>query len=365
VFVRSPLLCKSPLGICKKCYGRSLENGGEIEMGRAVGVIAAQSIGEPGTQMTMQTFHKGGVQRTDITQGLPRIEELFEARRPKAVADIASIDGKVSVQKAEDESATITIVGTKDVKRKYIISDAKKVAIEDGQKVKAGQLMYIDFEENEKQAPFDGEVSMDGGILVVTGKIKAEETVSVLPKIGILVEDGQEVEAGDQLIEGSVDPKKLAEVAGLEKAQRYIINNVQKVFNEQGVAIGDVHVEIIIRQMARLARVLNSGDTDYLIGSYVNRYVADTKNELLSEEGKNKSLIVPLLLGIKASSLHTESFLSSMSFQEQVRVLTHSAILGKQDYLRGMKENVIIGRRIPSGDEAEVEDMSELPEIKI
>jgi len=365
VFVRSPLLCKSPLGICKKCYGRSLENGEEIEMGRAVGVIAAQSIGEPGTQMTMQTFHKGGVQRTDITQGLPRIEELFEARRPKAVADVASIDGKISMQKAEDDSATITIVGTKDVKRKYIISDAKKVAVEDGQRVKAGQLMYIDFEENEKQAPFDGEVSIDGGILVIKGQIQAEETVSVLPKIGILVEDGQEVEAGDQLIEGSVDPKKLAEVAGLEKAQRYIINNVQKVFNEQGVAIGDVHVEIIIRQMARLARVLNSGDTDYLIGSYVNRYVANTKNELLSEEGKNKSLIVPLLLGIKASSLHTESFLSAMSFQEQVRVLTHSAILGKQDYLRGMKENVIIGRRIPSGEEAEVEDMSELPEIKI
>ena len=365
VFVRSPLLCKSPLGICSKCYGHSLENGEEIEMGRAVGVIAAQSIGEPGTQMTMQTFHKGGVQRTDITQGLPRIEELFEARKPKAVADIASIDGKVSIQRAEDESAIITIIGKKHAKRTYIISDAKKISIEDGQKVKAGQLMYIDYEESEKQAPFDGTVSIQGGILRVEGDTKAEETVAVLPKIVILVEDGQEVKAGDQLIEGSVDPKRLAEVAGIQRAQKYIIDNVQKVFNEQGVEIGDIHVEIIIRQMARLGRVLNAGDTDYLVGSYVNRYISDRKNELLEEEGKNNALVIPLLLGIKASSLHTESFLSAMSFQEQVRVLTNSAILGKEDHLRGMKENVIIGRRIPSGEEAKVNDMSELPEIKI
>ncbi len=365
VYVRSPLLCKSPLGICRKCYGHSLENGREIEMGRAVGVIAAQSIGEPGTQMTMQTFHKGGVQRTDITQGLPRVEELFEARRPKAVADIASIDGKVSVQKAEDESAVITIIGKKHISRSYVVSDAKKIVIEDGQKVKAGQMIYIDFEDNEKQAPCDGVVNLDAGILYIEGEMKAEEVIPVLPKIGILVEDGQEVKAGDQLIEGSADPKKLAEVAGIEKAQRYILDGVQKVFNEQGVAIGDIHIEIIVRQMARLARVLNAGDTDYLVGSYVNRFIADKKNELLAKEEKNKSLIIPLLMGIKASSLHTESFLSAMSFQEQVRVLTNSAILGRQDHLRGMKENVIIGRKIPSGEEARVDDMSELPEIKI
>jgi len=281
------------------------------------------------------------------------------------VADITSIDGKISIQKAEDDSATIMIIGKKYMKKNYIVSDAKKISIEDGQKVKAGQMMYIDFEESEKQAPFDGTVSISAGILTIEGDVKAEETVSVLPKIEILVKDGQTVEAGDQLTEGSVDPKKLAEVAGLGKAQRYILDNVQKVFSEQGVAIADVHVEIIIRQMARLGRVLNAGDTEYLIGSYVNRYVAEIKNELLTEKERNKSLISPLLLGIKASSLHTESFLSAMSFQEQVRVLTHSAILGKQDYLRGMKENVIIGRRIPSGEEAMVEDMSELPEIKI
>ncbi len=365
VYVRSPLLCKSPLGICKECYGYNLEDGKDIERGRAVGVIAAQSIGEPGTQMTMQTFHKGGVQRTDITRGLPRIEELFEARRPKAVADITSIDGKVSAQKAEDDSVTITIIGKKHMRKDYVVSDAKKISMEDGQKVKAGQMMYIDFEENEKQAPFDGIVSVNAGILTIEGDVKAEEIVSVLPKIEILVEDGQTVEAGDQLTEGSIDPKKLAEIAGLGKAQRYILDNVQQVFSEQGVAIADVHIEIIIRQMARLGRVLNAGDTEYLIGSYVNRYIAETKNELLTEKERNKSLITPLLLGIKASSLHTESFLSAMSFQEQVRVLTHSAILGKKDYLRGMKENVIIGRRIPSGEEAMVEDMSMLPEIKI
>ena len=364
VEVRSPILCKAPMGICKKCYGLNLENGNHTDMGKAVGVIAAQSIGEPGTQMTMQTFHKGGVQATDITQGLPRIEELFEARSPKAEAQIASINGKVHIERAEDDSATITIVGDKNVSRDYIVSDAKKVLVSDGAQVKGAQAIFIDSEEMEKQAPFDGTVKIEGGILSINGNIKAEELITVLPNVPILINDGDTVKAGDQITEGSVDPKKLAEVAGILRAQKYILDQVQKVFNEQGVPIGDIHVEIIIRQMARLGKVLESGDSEYLVGSLVNRFIAQAKNDQLLGDEQRKALISPKLMGIKASALYTESFLSAMSFQEQVRVLTNSAILGKTDYLRGMKENVIIGRRIPSGDGAKVEDINELPEIK-
>jgi len=364
IYVRSPILCEAPLGICKKCYGTNLENGQEIEMGKAVGVIAAQSIGEPGTQMTMQTFHKGGVAKIDITQGLPRIEELFEARTPKAEAEISSIDGKVHIEIAEDESAVIIITGEKKMLRHYVVSKAKKVLVENGQDVKSGQVMYIDSEETERQAPFDGKVDIEGGILTISGKLKAEETVSVLPGITILVEDGSTIKAGTQLTEGSIDPKKLSEVADIITAQKYILDGVQKVFNEQGVPIDDLHIEIILRQMVRLGRVFESGDSDYLVGGLVNRFLAEAKNQLLLEEGKNKALIIPKLLGIKASSLHTESFLSAMSFQEHVRVLTSTAILGKTDFLRGMKENVIIGRPIPVGEKAEIKDIREVQELK-
>jgi len=365
IFIRTPLLCKSPLGMCKKCYGLNLENNKEIDMGRAVGVIAAQSIGEPGTQMTMQTFHSGGVQKVDITQGLPRIEELFEARTPKAEASMASIDGKVHIDIAEDESAVIVISGTKKMSRHYIVSKAKNVLVENGQEVKMGQVMFIEEDGVERQVPFDGKVDLEGGILTVDGQMKAEETISVLPGIGILVDDGSEVKAGTQLTEGSLDPKKLAEVSDITVAQKYILDEVQKVFNEQGVSIDDIHIEILLRQMVRLGQVIDSGDSSYLIGSLVNRFMANVKNELLVKEGKNKALIIPKLYGIKTSSLNTESFLSAMSFQEQVRVLTNVAILGKKDYLRGMKENVIIGRTIPVGDSAEIKDMNALEELQV
>jgi len=363
IYVRTPILCNSPLGICKKCYGVNLENGKEIEMGKAVGVIAAQSIGEPGTQMTMQTFHKGGVAKVDITQGLPRIEELFEARTPKAEAEVSSIDGKVHIEVVEDESAVITVTGQKKMKRHYVVSKAKKVLVEDGQDVKSGQVIYIGADEVERQAPFDASVAIEGGVLTLKGAAKAEEIISVLPGIEILVEEGSTIKAGTQLTEGSVDPKKLSEVADIVTAQKYILDEVQKVFNEQGVPIDDIHVEIILRQMIRLGRVFESGDSDYLVGSLVNRYLAEAKNELLLEDDKNKALIIPKLLGIKTSALHTESFLSAMSFQEHVRVLTTTSILGKKDYLRGMKENVIIGRLIPVGEAAKVEDVRELPEL--
>lgn len=362
VAVRTPILCKAPIGICQKCYGYNIEDNREIEMGKAVGVIAAQSIGEPGTQMTMQTFHKGGVQRTDITQGLPRIEELFEARSPKAEADMATVDGKVSIEYAEDDSATMIIKGTRTMERAYFINDAKEIKVSDGASVKIAQVLYVDVDGSEKQAPFEGKVSLAGGILTLIGTKKAEETITVLPGINLLVKDGDEVSAGQQLTEGSLDPKKLAKV-DIFKAQKYVLDEVQRVFNEQGVPVDDLHLEVIIRQMARLSRVMNAGESGYLAGSLVNRFVADIKNEMLINEGKDTALVVPKFMGIKASALYTESFLSAMSFQEQVRVLTSASITGKVDYLRGMKENVIVGRDIPSIDDAEIKDLNNLEEI--
>jgi DNA-directed RNA polymerase subunit beta' len=231
--------------------------------------------------------------------------------------------------------------------------------VEDSDEVKSGQILYINKEEVEKQAPFDGTVHIKGGILTLVGTVKAEEIITVLPNIPILVKEGEEVKAGKQITEGSVDPKKLADVANILTAQKYILDEVQKVFNEQGVSIGDIHIEVILRQMARLGRVIESGDSEYLVGSLINRYISEVKNEKLVEEGKHKALVLPKLMGIKESALHTESFLSAMSFQEQVRVLTQSAILGKVDTLRGLKENVIIGRRIPSGEEARMEGLKE------
>ena len=171
------------------------------------------------------------------------------------------------------------------------------------------------------------------------------------------------MKAGTQLTEGSIDPKKLAEASDIVTAQKYILDGVQKVFNEQGVSIDDVHLEVIVRQISRMGLVLDSGDTDYLVGSLVNVYLAEAKNNILRNQGKNNALVQPKLMGIKASALNTESFLSAMSFQEQVRVLTKSAILGKTDYLRGMKENVIIGRKIPSGENAEIVDINALEEV--
>jgi len=186
-----------------------------------------------------------------------------------------------------------------------------------------------------------------------------------LPGFEIFVEDGQEVKAGAQITEGSVDPKRLAEVAGILAAQEYVVRGVQEVFAEQGVSVNDLHVEIIVRQLSRMGLVLDSGDSKYLVGSLVNVYLASAKNELLRNLGKNIALVQPKLMGIKASALKTESFLSAMSFQEQVRVLTESAIIGKVDYLRGMKENVLIGRKIPSGVDAQIDNIKDLQEVSL
>ncbi len=288
--VRSVLTCESPHGVCAACYGLSLATSKMIELGEAVGVIAAQSIGEPGTQLTMRTFHTGGVVGEDITHGLPRVVELFEARTPKGAAVLARHSGVVRIED-EETGRRITVVAD------------------------------------------DGE----------------EETALVAPRAHLEVVDGQEVSAGDALVEGPKDPKELVEVKGIRETQQYLVEEVQKVYRDQGVSIHDKHIELIVRQMLRRVLVAEPGDASFLPGERVDNQIYAEVNRSLVEEGKKPAEGRPELMGITKASLATESWLSAASFQETTRVLTEAAIEGKSDQLFGLKENIIIGKLIPAG----------------
>lgn len=290
VTIRSVLTCRTRHGVCKKCYGKNLATGKEVEIGEAVGTIAAQSIGEPGTQLTMRTFHTGGVAGDDITQGLPRITELFEARNPKGQAVISEIDGEVVEIREGKDKREIEIHGA---------IENKVYAVPYGSRLKVSQ--------------------------------------------------GQTVKAGDELTEGSIDPKELLRIKGTRGVQEYILREVQKVYRMQGVEINDKHVEIMIRQMLRKVRIVSPGSTDLLLGSYVDVHDFEEANRKAFQEGKEPAVAKPVLLGITKASLETESFLSAASFQETTRVLTDASIKGKRDELLGLKENVIIGKLIPAG----------------
>ena len=289
VKVRSALGCHSKHGVCAKCYGMGLATRTEVNIGEAVGIIAAQSIGEPGTQLTMRTFHQGGVAGGDITQGLPRVEELFEARKPKGLAIITEIAGKVKI--AENKKKKEVIVTSKDDSKTYTI-------------------------------PFGSKLR---------------------------VKDGDELEAGDQITEGSINPNEILLIKGPEGVYEYLIQEVQKVYRNQGVDINDKHIEVIGRQMLKKVRVEDNGDTDMFPGSLVDMYEFEDKNKETLAEGKTPATGKRTLLGITKASLATESFLSAASFQETTRVLTEAAIKGKVDPLIGLKENVIIGKLIPAG----------------
>ena len=290
VEIRSVLTCRSEQGVCVKCYGMNLATGHSVRVGEAAGTIAAQAIGEPGTQLTMRTFHTGGVAQTeDITQGLPRVEELFEARKPKDVAIITEIAGKVSISKENSREIT--------------------VSNEDG-------------EAKTYTIPFDARAR---------------------------VEDGQKIEAGAPLNSGSINPHDILKINGIKGVQEYLLNEVQTVYRLQGVETADKHIEVILRQMMRKVKIDEIGDTDMLPGSLVDIFEFETKNEQVMMDGGEPASAQRILLGITKASLATNSFLSAAAFQETTRVLTDAAIKGKVDPLVGLKENIIIGKLIPAG----------------
>ncbi len=289
--VRSVLTCDAELGICAMCYGKSLATGNAIEMGEAVGVIAAQSIGEPGTQLTMRTFHTGGVAGTDIAGGLPRVVELFEARTPRGAARLARASGIVRI--AEDEGKGIPVV---------VIGD-------------------------------------DG----------TEESYGPFIQSQIIVTDGQEIKAGEPVVKGPFDPKEIIDIKGVRETQLYLVEEVQKVYRDQGVSIHDKHIELIVRQMTRRIGVQEPGDTTFLPGERVDQRVFRERNRSTVEAGSKPAEGRPELMGITKASLATESWLSAASFQETTRVLTEAAIDGRGDNLLGLKENIIIGKLIPAG----------------
>ena len=291
VKIRTILTCKSHIGICAKCYGSNMATGEPVQVGEAVGIIAAQSIGEPGTQLTMRTFHTGGVAGDDITQGLPRVEELFEARKPKGLAIISEFGGKVTLRDTKK-------------KREVIITD----------------------EENGQTKAY---------LIPYGSRIK--------------VMDGQVLEAGDELTEGSVNPHDILKIKGVRAVQDYMLREVQRVYRLQGVEINDKHIEVIVRQMLKKVRIENNGDSDFLPGTMVDTLEYEDTVEALAAEGKEVPEGKQIILGITKASLATNSFLSAASFQETTKVLTDAAIKGKIDPLIGLKENVILGKLIPAG----------------
>ncbi|SDF74607.1 DNA-directed RNA polymerase subunit beta' [Sporomusa acidovorans] len=293
VSIRSVLTCRSRYGVCIKCYGRNLGTSHMVDVGEAVGIIAAQSIGEPGTQLTMRTFHTGGVAGDDITQGLPRVEELFEARKPKRQAIITEVEGTVEIKE---------------------IKGMRRVTI----------------------YPLDASLG--------------EERVYPVPYgARLIVSDGQRVEPGDRLTEGAVNPHDILRVSGLKATQRYLVYEVQKVYKSQGVEINDKHIEVMVRQMLHKVKVEEAGDTELLPGEYIDLNTFEEENAKAIEAGGDPAVARPILLGITKASLATDSFLSAASFQETTRVLTEAAIKGKIDPLLGLKENVIIGKLVPAG----------------
>ena len=291
VKIRTILTCRSHVGVCSKCYGANMASGEAVQVGEAVGIIAAQSIGEPGTQLTMRTFHTGGVAGDDITQGLPRVEELFEARKPKGLAIITEFAGNA------------------------VIRDTKK--------------------KRE---------------IVVTNPETGESKAYLIPYGSrIKIQDNVWLDAGDELTEGSVNPHDILRIKGVRAVQDYMLAEVQRVYRLQGVDINDKHIEVIVRQMLKKIRIENSGDSEFLSGTLVDILDFEDRNEELIAEGKEPAEGQPVMLGITKASLATSSFMSAASFQETTKVLTEAAIKGKIDPLTGLKENVIIGKLIPAG----------------
>ena len=366
VHVRSPLTCRSRLGVCRNCYGRDLGRKQLVKLGTAVGVIAAQSIGEPGTQLTLRTFHTGGIVGTDITTGLPRVEELFEARIPSGSAIISEIDGTVEVAHTNGESI-VKITSSEFYLDEYPIPPGAELAVTNGQSVNAGDILFSLPEKADERVPTptsqgDTEAEQSQPITArVVGQIIAEDNhiyvryeereereYSIPLGAYLLVQSGDKLKAGDKLTRGPVDPHDILRIMGKDAVQQYLIDEIQKVYRAQGVTIHDKHIAVISRQMLINVRIISSGDTKLLPGELVDRFDYEDTNARVLAEGGEPATAQAALLGITRASLSKDSWLAAASFQETGRVLVNAAIKGKLDRLRGLKENVILGKRIPS-----------------
>ena len=360
VMVRSPMTCECERGICQMCYGLSLANMRPSMIGEAVGIIAAQSIGEPGTQLTMRTFHTGGVAGEDITSGMPRVQELFEARAPKGEAVLSEIDGTVEVVE-EPDYRSIRVSSIEEYTDEYFLPDGFTPKVEDGSLVSIGEMLAEPDEDGELDdesaalatpdlmARVSGKVSIDGDLITIAWTDEEQREYKNIPAAShITVRTGDSVTAGAALTEGAKNPKDILRIQGRDAVQRYLIDEVQKVYRSQGVPIHNKHIELIISQMLRNVEIDDPGDTDLLPDDRVDRRVYEQRNAEVLAEGGEPATATPVLLGITRASLNTDSFLSAASFQETTRVLTESAVNGKVDHLRGLKENVIIGRLIPA-----------------
>jgi DNA-directed RNA polymerase subunit beta' len=371
--VRSPLVCEARRGVCQMCYGRLPATGQLIENGQAAGIIAAQSIGEPGTQLTMRTFHTGGVAGIDITSGLPRVEELFEARVPKGAALLADIDGVVEIEN-DGEGRRLRVVSREELREDYALPEGAQLLVDEGEYVEPGMILARmmtpltsgngasepeePHQSEEVIANIGGRVELSSeGISIVWEDV--EEREHIIPASAyIQVSHGDQIKAGDALTGGPLNPHDILHIRGKDELQRYLVDEVQQVYRSQGVSIHDKHIEVILRQMLRRVQVESTGDSDFIPGQMVDKFEFQEKNAKVLAEGGEPATAKPVLLGVTRASLLTDSFLAAASFQETTRVLTQAAVSGAHDWLLGLKENVIIGRLIP----ARLESLSVLEE---
>jgi DNA-directed RNA polymerase subunit beta' len=369
VYIRSPMSCELRHGLCQLCYGRDLGRGTLVEIGSAVGIVAAQSIGEPGTQLTLRTFHTGGVAAEgDITHGLPRVEELFEARKkPRGEAIMSDIDGVAHVIRGEGGVRKVKAAFMQTTRDEYDVPGNWALKVEDGQMLADGEVIASRGDQTivVKHA---GKVQMrKNKPLAVLYEVHDEREYDVPSAARLMIEDGQPVSAGQQLSEGALNPHRILRILGREATQLYILSDIQQVYRSQGQNINDKHFEVIIRKTLSRVQIVSSGDSELLPGELVDRLQLQDINEALAAAGKRQATAVPVLLGVTKAALTTDSFLSASSFQHTIKVLAGAAIEGKLDDLFGLKENVIIGKLIPAGtgfkraDEEPAEDGSAEP----
>ena len=350
VYVRSPMTCELERGLCAACYGRDLGRGALVKIGVAVGIIAAQSIGEPGTQLTLRTFHTGGTAEAhgDITSGLPRVEELFEARkRPKGEAVLTEISGTCELRRVEG-IRVVYVTDSEIMKETFDIPADWGIQVEDGQEVEGGDVVARR-EDEQLLAPNAGRISRNENEVVLIWEQKEVGEYEIPAGARLLVVEGERVNAGDALTEGSKNPHHILSILGRDATQQYLLQEVQKVYRYQGVPIHDKHYETIIRKMLSKVQIVDSGDTIVLPGHAVDRMEFEKINEQARSQEGRPARAVPILMGVTKAALSTDSFLSAASFQHTIKVLAGAAIAGKEDELVGLKENVIIGKLIPAG----------------